>query len=100
MGLSSISTLNNHFRYILVIIYVFSRCLWVEPLKTKNGKEILKELTAIFDGSGYPKKLRNDSGGEFTFSGLAKFLKNKNIYQHFALNSIRKANYAERVILI
>jgi hypothetical protein len=55
-------------RYILVIIYVFSRCLWVEPLKTKNGKEILKELTAIFDGSGYPKKLRNDSGGEFTFS--------------------------------
>jgi hypothetical protein len=59
--------------------------------RNANGKEILKELTAIFDGSGYPKKLRNDSGGEFTFSGLAKFLKNKNIYQHFALNSIRKA---------
>jgi hypothetical protein len=79
MGLSSISTLNNHFRYILFIIYVFSRCLWVEPLKTKTGKEILKALIAIFDESCYPKKLRNDSGGEFTFSGLAKFLKNKNI---------------------
>jgi hypothetical protein len=83
MGLRSISTLNNHFRYILVIIYVFSRCLWVEPLKTKTGKEVLKALTAIFDEIGYPKKLRNDSGGEFTFSGLAKFLKNKNIYQLF-----------------
>jgi hypothetical protein len=73
--------------------------LWVEPLKTKPGKEVLKALTAIFDRSGYPKKLRNDSGGEFSFSGLTKFLKNKNIYQHFALNSIMKANYAERVIL-
>ena len=72
--------------------------LWVEPLKTKPGKEVLKALTAIFDRSGYPKKLRNDSGGEFSFSGLTKFLKNKNIYQHFALNSIMKANYAERVI--
>jgi hypothetical protein len=40
MGLSSISTLNNHFRYILVIIYVFSRYQWVEHLKTKTGKEV------------------------------------------------------------
>jgi transposase InsO family protein len=100
MDLSSISTFNDHFRYILIVIDVFSICLWVEPLKTKTGKEVLKALTAIFDRSGYPKKLRNDSGGEFTFSGLSKFLKNKNIYQHFALNSTMKANYAERVILI
>jgi hypothetical protein len=47
----------------------------VEPLKTKPGKEVLKALTAIFDQSGYPKKLRNDSGGEFSFSGLTKILK-------------------------
>ena len=67
--------------------------------KNKTGKEILKALIAIFDESCYLKKLRNDSGGEFTFSGLAKFLKNKNTYQQFALNSIRKTNYAERVIL-
>jgi hypothetical protein len=71
----------------------------VEPLRTKPGKEVLKALTAIFDRSGYPKKLRNESGGEFSFSCLAKCLKNKNIYQHFALNSTMKANYAERVIL-
>jgi hypothetical protein len=36
----------DHFRYILVVIDVFS---WVEPLKTKPGKEVLKALTAIFD---------------------------------------------------
>jgi hypothetical protein len=35
--------------------------------KNKTGKEILKALIAIFDESCYPKKLRNDSGGEFTF---------------------------------
>jgi hypothetical protein len=48
---------------MLVYVFVF----WVEPLKTKTGKEVLKALTAIFDEIGYPKKLRNDSGGEFTF---------------------------------
>ena len=73
MDLSSISTFSDHFRYILVVIDVFSWFLWVEPLKTKTGKEVLKALTAIFDRSGYPKKLRNDSGGEFIFSGLSKF---------------------------
>ena len=46
MDLSSISTFKDHFRYILVVIDVFS---WVEPLKTKPGKEVLKALTAIFD---------------------------------------------------
>ena len=67
--------------------------------KNKTGKEVLKALATIFDQSGYPEKLRNDSGGKFTFSSLTKFLKNENIYQHFVLNSTMKGNYAERVIL-
>jgi hypothetical protein len=56
----------------------------VEPLKTKTGKEVLKALTAIFDRSGYPRKLRNGSGGEFSFSGFTKFLK-KQTYTNILL---------------
>jgi hypothetical protein len=56
----------------------------VEPLKTKTGTEVLKALTAIFDRSGYPRKLRNDSGGEFSFSGFTKFLK-KQTYTNILL---------------
>jgi hypothetical protein len=47
-----------------------------------------------------PKSFEMIQEENLHFQVLAKFLKNKNIYQHFALNSIGKANYAERVILI
>lgn len=97
--LSSISSFNDNFQHLLIVIDCFSRYLWVEALQTKTGNEVLKAFQKIFERSNFPKKLRTDSGGEFSFTGLKRFLKSKNVYHHFALNSTIKASLAERVIL-
>ena len=39
--LSSLAGENDKYRYILVVIDIFSRYLWLEPLRTKTGKEVL-----------------------------------------------------------
>ena len=72
---SSISAQNDNYRYLLVVIDIFTRYLWVEKLKTKNGKDVLNAFKAIFTRGYLPKKLRTDSGSEFKFKGLKDFLK-------------------------
>ena len=96
--LSSLAGENDKYRYILVVIDIFSRYLWLEPLRTKTGKEVLNAFKSIFARGVVPKKLRTDSGAEFKFKGLDDFLKSNNVYHHISLNTAVKANYSERVI--
>lgn len=46
---------NDGNRYLLIVIDVFSRYLWVEPLKSKTGSEVKKALQKI--DPKYQKKL-------------------------------------------
>lgn len=38
--MSSLSRFNGGIKYLLVVIDIFSRFLWVQPLKNKTGKEV------------------------------------------------------------
>lgn len=97
--LSSISAQNDNYRYLLIVIDIFTRYLRIEKLKTKTGRDVLHAFKIVFARGCLPKKLRTDSGSEFKFKGLKDFLKSKHIYHHITLNTTIKANYNERVIL-
>lgn len=96
--MSSISKQNKGFKYLLIVIDVFSRFLWIKPLKTKRGTEVTKALKFIFTEGATPQKFRTDGGSEFSNKDVQAYLKRLKIYHHIARNDA-KANYAERVIL-
>jgi hypothetical protein len=93
-----IAAQNNGVRYLLVLIDVVSKYLWVEPLKSKTGPVVLEGFKNVFKQmSRRPKKLQTDDGKEFWYGGLQNFLREKDI-KFFTLKSDKKASLAERVI--
>jgi hypothetical protein len=56
---------DRSFKYVLCVLDVFSRYLWLRPLETKSSKEISALLKEIYMTTGPPKVLQSDQGGEF-----------------------------------
>ena len=52
-------------RFILTVVDVFSRRLWVEPLGSKQPAEVVKALERILRSSGRPHQITTDMGAEF-----------------------------------
>jgi hypothetical protein len=95
---SNISNENDCVRYLLFLIGIFSKYLWIEPLKKKTGKYVVKTLQNILTKDRKCKKLRSDSGKEFNDNTMKPFLKQENIYYFTTLNSDTKTSVAERGI--
>ena len=76
--LPKISKKNYGFRYILMVIDVFSKYGWSIPLKTKTGKEVASALRTIFK-KNKPVKLWVDKGREFYNKDVSQLLKKNNI---------------------
>ena len=93
------SNANDGYRYLLFVIDVFSRYLWVEPIKNKADRSIVEAFRDIFARGRKPRCLRTDRGKEFRGNILEDYFKSINV-KHFVLyNQEIKANYAERVIM-
>jgi hypothetical protein len=45
---SNLSRNNKGVRFLLVLIDILSKFIWVEPLKTKNGEDVLAGFKRIF----------------------------------------------------
>lgn len=86
---------NDGVRFLLLVIDIFSRYLWVKPLLDKTAKSVLKALKEVFSDRK-PHKLRTDAGSEFQNQYLKKFLKDNDVY-YFTTHNSAKANYSERV---
>jgi hypothetical protein len=56
---------NEGYNYWFCVIDCFTKCAWVEPLKTKTGVETCKAFEAIFDMGRVPTKIQFDEGKEF-----------------------------------
>ena len=94
---SRVSKNNKGVGYILVIIDIFSRFLWLRPLKTKTGLNAAKAFEKVFLEGRRPKYLRTDKGQEFKARVVQEVFKRYNI-RHFVTQNEVKATYAERVI--
>lgn len=89
---------NDGCKYMLVVIDVFSRYLWVRGLENKKVETVLEAFDDIFKNSKrLPRRLRTDRGTEFTSKKTRKFMSERGISQMFTSNEVQ-ANYAERVI--
>ena len=71
MDMSSIAQHNEGYKFVLLAINIFSRYVFVQPLKSKQGKEVVVALKIIFEQGRVPYKIRTDKGSEFT-NGLVQ----------------------------
>ena len=88
---------NDGYKYLLVVIDIFSRFAWVQPLKDKTAVEIVKAFDKIISEGRLPKRLRTDAAKDFTSEKFQKYVKSKNIV-HFTTHNEKQANYVERFI--
>ena len=52
-------------RYVLSVMDVFSRYLWLKPLTSKESSEVARALLNIYIEHGPPTIIQHDRGGEF-----------------------------------
>ena len=98
MDMTDLSKDNDGNRYVLVAIDVFSRFGQVQPIKNKQGPEVVNAFNQMISGSRQPNTVRTDMGMEFRSKVFQKYLKTQDIHHYFALNTETKANYVERLI--
>ena len=89
---------NDGVCFLLIVIDVFSRFMWVEPLENKLEDMVINAFRRIFQRAKKPRHLRTDRGGEFTGRKVQDYFDSINIEHWTAHNDEMKANFAERVI--
>ena len=89
---------NDDHTFLLCVIDVFSKYAWVEPLKDKGGKEMVRGFTAVFKKARgrKPRRLQSDKGKEFLNREVQKLLKGKDIHFFTTNNTDTKASVVER----
>ena len=97
MDVSSLAKYNKNYRFILLLIDIFSRYIWTVPLKSKHAIEMTKAFKLVFSKGRKPRSLRSDQGGEFVAKSVRDFMRAQDI-NAFVTVSETKANYAERAI--
>ena len=70
---------NDGFKYILMIIDVFSKYGWAVPLKFKSASATKAGLETVLSSGVVPKKIWADKGTEFYNQILKQYLKKQNI---------------------
>ena len=98
MDMSNVTKYNDGVHFVAIFIDIFSRYLYVEPMKNKTTKETLTAIKNVFCKSRLqPETFRSDAGKEFIGKDVKEYLADQEIYQQVTRNE-KKADYAERVI--
>ena len=63
--------------YLLVVIDVFSKYVWVREMKSKTARSLLEAFDSILSEGRKPEKLRTDKGTEFLKESFQQCLKKK-----------------------
>ena len=73
------STLNGNFKYILTCIDVYSRFVFVKPLKSKTGDDVFHAFKILMEEYGKPVNLNLDLGKEFIYLPFKKYCEDNKI---------------------
>ena len=96
--MTNITQHNDGHRFLLIVIDVFSKYLWVQPIPNKSHGSVIQAFQKIFQETmRRPRTLRSDNGTEFKNRWFKQFMKKEGIHAYTTKNEM-KANYAERVI--
>ncbi len=63
--MGSLSTHNNGHKYVLTVIDVLSKYVWVEPLKSKTGECLVQAFGKIIKKGRKPRMFHTNKGTEF-----------------------------------
>lgn len=91
------SKYNDGIKYILIVVDVFSKYLWLRKLMDKTGESVSVALMDILRGPRRPRKLRSDMGQEFRSKKVQAILKKYNIRHFYSTNEV-KSSIAERAL--
>ena len=101
LNIHQLSRQNKNFRFILVVLDIFSRFAWARPLKDKTGTRVAAALqdilTTAAGGDRKPEKIWSDRGTEFYNATVARLLK-RNAIKLYSTHNEPKASIAERFI--
>ena len=94
-----LSRYNKGIRFLLCVIHIFSKYVWVVPLKDKKGVSIVTAFQSILKQSNRrkPNKIWVDKGSEFYNVSFKKWLQDNDIVM-FSTNNEGKSVVAERFI--
>ena len=93
-SMANLAKENDGIQYLLFTIDVFSKFLWVKPLRNKSAKTVLVAMKEIFRDRK-PVKLRRDKGSKLINQWFKKFMRDNNVY-FFTTNNVPKASIVER----
>ena len=82
---------NDGVNYLLVVIDVFSKFLWVRSMKNKNAQSLVQTFDSILSEKRKPEKLRTDKGTEFINESFQQYLKKQGIQFYTATNEPKAA---------
>ena len=86
---------NKGYRYLLMVLDVFSKYGWIEPLKDKKGETVMKAFQIIFKENRIPKYLWVDNGKEY-YNQHVKALLEKHDIQMYSTENEEKSSVCER----
>ena len=96
---SKFSPENDRFKFVLLVIDIFSKNLYSEPLKNKSATEVKNGFSNILKkAKKKPKFLSSDQGTEYTNKIFQNYLKSKKNNFFTNKNIAIKASIVERVI--
>ena len=94
VDMKALSKQNKGYKYILMVIDIFSKYGWAIPLKFKTGVEVSQALQKIFEKK-LAKKLWVDRGTEFYNKEVRKLLLKNNI-TIYSTENYEKCSVVER----
>ena len=95
--MQSLSKYNKGIKYLLCTIDLFSKYMWVVPIKDKKGTREVNAFKKIISKERKPNKIWVDQGSEFYNKSFKHFLKINNIEIYSTYNE-GKSVVAERFI--
>ena len=91
--MQSISKFNKVFRFLLFVIDIYSKNLWVIPLKGKKEITITYAFQKIIDESNpKPNKIWADEGSKCCHRSMKSFLQNNSIKIYSTNNECKYVN--------
>ena len=92
--MQKLSKWNKGYKYLLMVLDLFSKYGWIVPLKTKTGSEVSGAFETIFQ-QNKPKKLWVDKGKEY-YNKNVKDLLAKNNIEFYSTENEEKSSVCER----
>ncbi|PFX13110.1 putative uncharacterized transposon-derived protein F54H12.3 [Stylophora pistillata] len=86
---------NKGYRYLLMVLDVFSKYGWIVPLKNKKGESVAEGFEKIFTEGRIPKRLWVDKGTEYYNSHVKDLMKTKGVEMYSTENE-EKSSVCER----